>query len=94
MTEPQPRYGMEEFARRGKELYETKIRPQVEPAHAGAFVAVDIETGAYELDKDDYAATERLLARQPGAQIWLLRVGHTTTYRMGGPRSLAGRPKA
>jgi hypothetical protein len=55
---------------------------------------VDIETGAYELDHDDYAATERLLARQPGAQIWLSRVGHTTTYRMGGPRSLAGRPKA
>jgi hypothetical protein len=83
----QPRYSKEEFARRGDEIYERDIRPQVEAAHPGQFVAIDIETGAYELDQDDYTATERLLARKPDAQIWLLRVGHLATYRMGGGRS-------
>jgi hypothetical protein len=48
----------------------------------GKFVAIDIETGAYEIDGDDYTATERLLARQSDAQIWLLRVGQRTAYRM------------
>jgi hypothetical protein len=28
-------------------------------------VALDIETGAYEIDRDDYAATERLLGHHP-----------------------------
>ena len=94
MTILQPRYSKEEFARRGDEIYERDIRPQVEATHAGEFVAIDIETGAYELDKDDYTATERLLARQPDAQIWLLRVGHPATYRMGGGRSAGKRAAA
>lgn len=79
----QPRYSKEEFARRGQEIYERLIRPQVDPGHDGAFVAIDIETGAYELDADDYTATERLLHRLPDAQVWLVRVGEPATYRIG-----------
>ncbi len=81
---PEPRYSKEEFLRRGQAIYERDIRPQVKAGDEGKFVAVDIETGAYEMDRDDYAATERLLVRQPTAQIWLLRVGHRATYRLGG----------
>ncbi|MGH7964728.1 MAG: hypothetical protein ACRERD_23430 [Candidatus Binatia bacterium] len=78
-----PRYSKEEFARRGQEIYDRDIRPRVEPSSEGKFVAIDIETGAYEIDADDYIATERLLARKPDAQIWLLRVGHRAAYRVG-----------
>jgi hypothetical protein len=78
-----PRYSKEEFARRGQEIYERTIRPRVEAGNEGKFVAIDIETGAYEIDSDDYTATERLLAREPDAQIWLLRVGHRAAYRIG-----------
>ncbi|MBI3802063.1 MAG: hypothetical protein HY268_34475 [Deltaproteobacteria bacterium] len=78
-----PRYSKEEFARRGQEIYERAIRPRIESGNEGKFVAIDIETGAYEMDADDYTATERLLARTPEAQIWLLRVGHPTAYRIG-----------
>ncbi len=86
-----PQYSREETARCGQELYERDIRPQVEAGHPGEFAAIDIETGEYALSKDDFAATEALLARQPQAQIWLVRVGHATTYRIGGPRSAAKR---
>ena len=79
----QPRYDKEEFARRGQEIYERDVRPQLQPADDGKFVAVDIETAAYEADWDDYTATERLLARNPDAQIWLVRVGHRAAYRIG-----------
>jgi hypothetical protein len=34
----------------------------------------------------EFAATESLLARQPEAQIWLVRVGHASTYRLLSPR--------
>jgi hypothetical protein len=48
----------------------------------GKFVAVDIHSGDYEIDADDYQATGRLMARLPAARIWLLRAGQPTTYRM------------
>ncbi len=86
MNASQPRYSKEEFSRRGREIYE-RIRAQVETTHSGEYAAIDIETGIYELDMDDYTATERLLSRQPDAQIWLLRVGLPTAYRLGGTRA-------
>ena len=80
----QPRYDREEFARRGQAAYEGTIRAQLVPEDAGKFVAIDIESGAFELDRDDFAATERLLARIPDAQIWLVRAGQPAAYRLGG----------
>jgi hypothetical protein len=84
MAALEPRYSKEEFARRGQAIYERDIRSHIKVGDEGKFVAVDIETGAYEMDRDDYTATERLLARYPNAQIWLLRVGHGAAYRIGG----------
>jgi hypothetical protein len=91
MTIRQPRYSKEEFATRGEEIYARDIRAAVEQTHQGEFVAIDIETGAYEVDPDDYMVTQRLLARSPDAQIWLVRVGKPTAYRIG-PRPLRSQP--
>jgi hypothetical protein len=78
---------MDEFARRGGEIYDRDIRLQVEPGNKGQFVAIDIETGAWEMDADDYTATERLLNQVPDAQLWLVRVGDRASYRIGGAPS-------
>ena len=67
MTVRQPRYSKEEFARRGNEMYERQIRPQVEVGNKGKIVAIDIETGAYEVADDLLTASDRLLARSPDA---------------------------
>ena len=48
----QPRYTKEEFARRGDEVYESQVRPQVEEGNQGRIVAIDIETGAFEVDDE------------------------------------------
>jgi hypothetical protein len=82
MTALQPRYSKEEFARRGQEIYQRDVQPRVAPSDEGKFAAIDIETGMYEVDTDDYMATERLLRRNPEAQIWLVRVGHRAAYRI------------
>ena len=42
---PYPGYTTEEVGRRGRELYETKLRAQIEPAHTGKFLVLDIVTG-------------------------------------------------
>jgi hypothetical protein len=77
-------YSPEDFSRRGQEIYDRDIRPNLLPVNKDQFVAIDIESGSYEIDRDDFAATERLLAKRPGALIWLVRVGQRTAYRIGG----------
>lgn len=81
---PEPRYSKEEFARRGQAIYERDIRAHLKAGGEGKFVAIDTETGAYEMDRDDYTATEHLLVRYPNAQIWLLRARRRAAYRIGG----------
>jgi len=79
-----PRYSKEEFARRGDEIYERDIKPRLTPEDHGKFVAIDIETGAYEIDADEDVASDRLDARLPDAQIWMKRVGYLHVRRFGG----------
>jgi hypothetical protein len=82
-----PRYSKEEFARRGDAIYDCELRPILENGNEGKFVAIDIETGAYEIDADELAASDRLLARVPTAQIWLRRIGSRYAHRFGLYRS-------
>jgi len=79
----EPRYSMEEFARRGHEIYERDIKPRLQAKDDGKFVAIDIETGMWEIDNDDIAASDRLLKRNPAAQMWLERAGRSSAYRIG-----------
>jgi len=86
---PSPRYSKEEFARRGNEIYERDVRPHLGAEDEGRFVAIDIETGAFETDADEIAASNRLLARYPEAQIWFRLVGSPYTRRFGPRRRTA-----
>ena len=83
MTVRKPRYPKEEFARRGTELYEQQIRPVVEQGNRGRIVAIDIETGDYQLADDVLQACEPLIARRPDAQLWCVRIGHRALERFG-----------
>jgi hypothetical protein len=83
MTVQKLHHSKEEFARRGNEIYESQIRPQVEQGNHGKIVAIDIETGAFELAKDSLTASDQLLAQYPDAQIWFVRIGHRAVHRVG-----------
>jgi hypothetical protein len=83
MSTTKRRYPKEEFARRGDEVYD-KIRRQVEPKNKGKFCAVDIETGEYEIADDELEACDKLYARIPNAQPWLVRIGFRYVHRFGG----------
>jgi hypothetical protein len=84
MTVRQPRYSKEEFAQRGDDLYESQIRSQVEEGNHGKIVAIDLETGAFEVDVSEIAACDRLEASHPEAQIWMVRIGSRHVRRFGG----------
>jgi hypothetical protein len=83
MAKREPRYSPEEFSRRGQEIYDRVVRPDLRPDDDNKFVAIDIETNNYEMDFNDYTAVDRLLKRLPDAQIWLMRVGHRAAHRFG-----------
>src|SRR5438874_12857495 len=84
----QPRYSKEEFARRGDDIYDREIRPQVENReNKGKFVLIDIETGAWEMDSDEMEASRRMDARLPDPQVWMVRVGYPYVYRLGSASS-------
>ncbi|MGD0091117.1 MAG: hypothetical protein ABSE73_14460 [Planctomycetota bacterium] len=88
MKTNQPRYPKEEFARRGDEIYNRDIRPLVETAeNKGKFVLIDIETGAWEMDADEMTAAQKLDARLPDSQVWMVRVGYPSARKFGAWRS-------
>jgi hypothetical protein len=88
MTAHKLRYSKEEFARRGNEIYESQVRSQVQQGNQGKIVAIDIETGSFELADDTITASDRLLERCPDAQIWRVRIGYKAVHRFGVGRLL------
>ncbi|WP_299488506.1 hypothetical protein [Acaryochloris sp. IP29b_bin.137] len=83
MAVRQRHHSKEELARRGQELYESGIWQQVEAENEGKIVAIDIETGEFEVNETLMGATDRLFERQPDAQPWTLRIGHNAVYHFG-----------
>ena len=83
MTTRERRYSKEELARRGQELYESQIQQQIEAGNEGKIVAIDIETGAFEIADNVLPATNQLFERYPNAQPWVIRIGHRAVYHFG-----------
>ena len=88
-------YDKDEIARRGKDLYERRVRRKVEAedANEGRFLAIDVESGDYEVSEDALGAGAGLRRRRPEAVVYLMRVGRpgerpSAAFRLGA-RSLA-----
>ena len=64
-------------------LYDAGIRQQVEAGNEGKIVAIDIESGAFEVAENILTATNRLFERYPDAQPWVIRIGHHAVYHFG-----------
>jgi hypothetical protein len=87
MTVRQPHYSKEEHARRGTAIYDQQVRPLVGVGNDGKIVAIDVDSGAFEMADDTLTAADRLLVRCPGAQIWFVRIGHRGVHRFGNHRA-------
>lgn len=79
-----PRLDNEEIARRGQDLYEQNIRNVVEDQFDGKILAIDVESGEYEIDDQVLPAVHRLQAKHPGAPIFTMRIGYDGVYGFGG----------
>ena len=83
MTTPVRRTA-DEVGRLGDAIYERDIRSQVEKTHHGKIVAIDVNSGDYLIDDIALSAAERLLAQNPDADIWCVKIGYPALYRIGG----------
>lgn len=82
---PHPLYSGAEITRRGKDLYENRIRSLVEtPENIGRIVSIDIDTGAYAVGDDLVSTGDQLFALHPGAVLYGARIGYNAVYAVGG----------
>lgn len=80
---PTTKHTLDELADLGGDIFDRKVWPALRPEDDGKFVAIDVETGDYEIDEDDYTAIARMRLRKPSADVWLMRAGYPTTHKMG-----------
>jgi hypothetical protein len=81
MPPRQLRYPLDELVRRGQEIYQQQIRPLVEEGNRGKIVAIDIDSGAFEVADIVVTAGNRLFARFPNAQVFYVRIGYPAVDR-------------
>jgi hypothetical protein len=76
---PERRLSRESIGQRGLEIYQG-LRPQLESCHHGRFVAIDVETGEYEVADESSLASDDLWDRCPRAQIFVERIGYPAAF--------------
>ena len=82
---PSLKFSAEEVARRGKDLYEKRIRAKVETAeNIGKIISINVETGEYEIGNDLVETSLRSQAKQADAALWGERIGFDAVYAVGG----------
>jgi hypothetical protein len=80
---PTTKRTLDELAVLGGDIFDRRVRPALRPEDDGKFIAIDVDAGDYVVDPDDYTAVAQLRTRIPTADVWLMRAGSPTTYRIG-----------
>ena len=83
VSEPDHRATSASIVKRGKQLYDDRLKGLLEPEHIGKYIVIDVETGEYEIDRNHRAASDRAVAKRPGAPLYATRVGYPTLGRIG-----------
>lgn len=83
------KYTQAEHARRGTAVYEEVLRPQVEAGNHGKIVALDVDSGVFEVAEDTLTAAQKLLSRQPDAQIWCVRISYPAVHHFGQAKTVS-----
>jgi hypothetical protein len=75
----------EEIEKRGEEFYAQHIRDKLTASDKGRFVVIDVTTGDYEIADNDVTASLCMLERKSrGENLYGIRIGHRTAYKLGG----------
>jgi len=81
----------DELWKRGDDWYDNHIRNLVETQdNIGKLIDIDVETGDYEIgtDHESLELSDRLIAKNPDAQIIEIRIGYPAVHWQAGFRPL------
>ncbi len=77
------KFNKEQIATRGRAIYERNLRATIEADNFNKFVIIDIETGDYEIDSDDFAASDRAHQKHPEGAFYGMRIGQRSSGTIG-----------
>lgn len=69
-----------EIAQRGRALYETKLKPLLEPTYNNGFVAIHPDSGEYAVANSSGNAMRALRKSQPEGRLYLTKIGPEPEY--------------
>ena len=72
----------QEIGDRGKAIYILNLRVLLEPHYHGQFVAIDVDSGDYEISDEAHSASDRLRLRHPDAQVLVERIGFPAAFHV------------
>ncbi len=78
------KYPLEEYSRRGQEIFERKITARMTNLPDESYVAIDIGSEDIAIDPNWHTAVDDLKTRNPEAQIWVRQVGSRRFCRIFG----------
>lgn len=70
-------------AEKGQEIYDAKLKQELEAKEIGRFVAIDVVSGNYFLGDSILEAVELARDRYPGRLVHTVRVGYPGVFEMG-----------
>ena len=79
---------LEEVARRAQQLYDDKLKADLEKNHWGEFVTIDPTSGDYYLRRKLNESLLSIYEAHPGRLYYTLRVGHDVAVEIGGGGTL------
>lgn len=75
------KYTLDQLRELGEDILHRVVEPNATPEQDGLFVAINVDTGEYEIDPKLNAAIDRHLARDPDSYLWLARIGRPSVYK-------------
>jgi len=83
MTERENHYPRSMMLERSNALYAT-LKDRVRAGNKGKVLAVDLVTGEYEIDEEQWTAIDRLNDRLGNPQIVCFRIGYKAVHSLAG----------
>ena len=78
------KYERSEFGARAHAIYDAELRHKLEPHEHGRYLALEVETGDYEIADSFGGANEKLRERHPlPVKFFVFRIGYPAAVRMG-----------
>lgn len=72
----------DDIRRRGEDVYNRVVLPQVDDSQKGKVVAIDVVSEAFAIDDTALAAADRLREHHADAVVWLTRIGYRALHNM------------